>query len=113
MDAVIVDGIGAAWNGLHGVQSMATVVTARRFGMVVLGAWRVGLDVDDKCKSAKLRPPVSNRDIDQSVLLLNGKCPLLDAPQSGAGTWQLATPSKLGSTSSPAAPRFPPEFAPK
>ena len=30
--------------------------------------------------------------------------PPLDAPQSGAGTWQLATPGKLGSTSSPAAP---------
>jgi len=28
-------------------------------------------------------------------------------------TWQLATPGKLGSTSSPTAPRFPPGFAPK
>jgi len=30
--------------------------------------------------------------------------PPMDASQSGAGTWQLATPGKLGSTSSPAAP---------
>jgi len=30
--------------------------------------------------------------------------PPMDTPQSGAGTWQLVPPGKLGSTSSPAAP---------
>jgi len=39
--------------------------------------------------------------------------PPVDTSQSGAGAWPFATPGKLGSTSSPAAPRLPPWFTPK
>jgi len=104
-DREILGGIDKSW-----------VVHPHFWRSKILGGSPMFLDEQDSGAisiSTKLCPPVSNRDIDQSVLLLNGKYPLLDTPQSGARTWQLATPGKLGSTSSPAAPRFPPGFTPK
>ena len=44
-----------------------------------------------KCKSTKLCPPVSNRDIDQSVLLLNGEHPQLEHSIPKDDVWSLAT----------------------
>jgi len=41
--------------------------------------------------SVKLCPPVSNRDIDQSVLLLKGECPQLEHSIPKDDVWSLAT----------------------
>jgi len=49
MDAVLVDGSGAPWNGLRGEQSMTTVVEMRRFGMAGTRSLEGWLDVDGGC----------------------------------------------------------------
>jgi len=66
-----------------------------------------------KCKCETLLSSVTLVECPVRAFAPRKGHPPMDTPQSGAGTWQLATPGKLGSTSSPAAPRFPPGFTPK
>jgi len=53
--------------------------------------------------SAKLCPPVSNRDVDQSVLLFNGECPLLECSVPKDVVWSLATGQLRSSWGQPTA----------